>query len=416
MSDIQIVPVDTDSKANIKVIGLGGGGGNAVDYMAQFGIEGVEFICANTDAQALKDKCIKNSLQIGGNITRGLGAGADPEKGRQAALEDRERIQEILQGADMVFLAAGMGGGTGTGAIPVVAQIARDMDILTVAVVTKPFPFEQSKRMKIAEQGVAELREHVDSLIVIPNERLLSSLGKVTMRDAMSAANDVLRGAVQGVSDIIVRPGLINVDFADVKTVMTDMGLAMMGTGVGRGDNRAREAAECAVRSPLLSDVSLRGARGILVNITANEDMGIDEYQEIGDLMQEYADEDSTVIIGTVFDPDVKDEIRVTVVATGLSEQTQSQVQPQATTTRATPGLRQSQKPEVVANNALPQRPSKAQSSQALGPADYQNLDKPAIMRQRQQRQVVNAEPVQVTETSNVEYLDIPTFLRRQAD
>jgi cell division protein FtsZ len=256
--------------AVIKVLGIGGGGGNAVAHMVRAGLEGVDFICANTDAQALKGAKVKTGLQIGCNITKGLGAGANPEVGRQAAMEDRDRIQEVIEGADMLFLTAGLGGGTGTGAAPVVAQLAKEMGILTVAVVTKPFLMEGPKRMRVAEQGIAELGRFVDSLITIPNEKLLSVLGpQTTLLDAFRAANEVLQGAVQGIAELITRPGLINVDFADVRTVMAEMGMAMMGSAMADGPDRARQAAERAVHSPLLEDVNLAGARGVLANVTA---------------------------------------------------------------------------------------------------------------------------------------------------
>ncbi|MDC3362328.1 cell division protein FtsZ [Gammaproteobacteria bacterium] len=305
--------------AEIKVIGVGGGGGNAVHHMISNQVEGVEFICANTDSQALSNIDAKTILQMGSGVTKGLGAGANPEIGRQAALEDRDEIAAILAGADMVFITAGMGGGTGTGAAPIVAEVARELGILTVAVVTKPFPFEGRKRASVAQQGIEALSEHVDSLITIPNEKLLDVLGKdASLLDAFKAANDVLLGAVKGIADLIMNPGMINVDFADVKTVMSEMGMAMMGTGHASGPDRAREAAEAAIRSPLLEDVNLEGARGILVNITAGENLSLGEFSEVGDTIEEFASDDATVVIGTVIDPSLKDEIRVTVVATGL--------------------------------------------------------------------------------------------------
>ena len=305
--------------AEIKVIGVGGGGGNAVHHMISNQVEGVEFICANTDSQALSNIDAKTILQMGSGVTKGLGAGANPEIGRQAALEDRDEIAAILAGADMVFITAGMGGGTGTGAAPIVAEVARGLGILTVAVVTKPFPFEGRKRLLVAQQGIEALSEHVDSLITIPNEKLLDVLGKdASLLDAFKAANDVLLGAVKGIADLIMNPGMINVDFADVKTVMSEMGMAMMGTGHASGPGRAREAAEAAIRSPLLEDVNLEGARGILVNITAGENLSLGEFSEVGDTIEEFASDDATVVIGTVIDPSLKDEIRVTVVATGL--------------------------------------------------------------------------------------------------
>ncbi|HFC53304.1 MAG TPA: cell division protein FtsZ, partial [Gammaproteobacteria bacterium] len=308
--------------AVIKVLGVGGGGGNAVEHMVAQNLEGVEFICANTDAQALHNSSARTVLQLGNNITKGLGAGADPEVGRKAAMEDQERITEVIDGADMLFITAGMGGGTGTGGAPVVAQIAKDMGILTVAVVTKPFPFEGRKRAEIADAGITELREYVDSLITIPNEKLVQVLGKnMTLLDAFKSANDVLLGAVQGISELITRPGLINVDFADVRTVMSEMGMAMMGSGVAAGEDRARLAAEAAVSSPLLEDINLLGARGILVNVTAGMDMSIGEFEEVGNTVKEFASDNATVVVGTVLEPEMEGEMRVTVVATGLGQQ-----------------------------------------------------------------------------------------------
>ena len=310
---------NVQQNAVIKVIGVGGGGGNAVRHMLNSDIEGVDFICANTDAQALTDMGAKQVIQLGGNITKGLGAGANPEVGRQSAMEDRDRIAEALKGADMVFITAGMGGGTGTGAAPVVAEVAREMGILTVAVVTKPFQFEGGKRMKVAEAGLKELEETVDSLITIPNEKLLAVMGKKTsLLDAFAEANNVLLGAVQGIADLITRNGMINVDFADVKTVMSEMGMAMMGTARATGENRAREAAEAAIRSPLLEDINLQGAKGILVNITAGMDLNLGEFSEVGDIVREFASDSATVVVGTVIDPEMTDELKVTVVATGL--------------------------------------------------------------------------------------------------
>ena len=307
--------------AVIKVIGVGGGGGNAVAHMVQSGIEGVEFLCINTDAQALKHSKVKTSLQIGCNITKGLGAGADPEVGRQAAMEDRDRIIEMIEGCDMLFITAGMGGGTGTGAAPVVAQVAKELGILTVAVVTRPFEMEGGKRTLVANHGLAELGKYVDSLITIPNQKLLTVLGaKTTLLDAFKSANHVLQGAVQGIAELITRPGLINVDFADVRTVMSETGMAMMGSGVARGENRAKEAAEMAVSSPLLEDINLSGAHGILVNVTAGMDLSIGEFQEVGNIVKQFASEDATVVVGTVIDPELSDEMRVTVVATGLGK------------------------------------------------------------------------------------------------
>jgi len=374
--------------AIIKVIGVGGGGGNAVKHMIENCVEGVDFICANTDAQALSDIRSKTVLQLGGAITKGLGAGANPDIGRAAALEDRDRIADALRGADMVFITAGMGGGTGTGGAPIVAEVAREMGILTVAVVTRPFPFEGKKRLAIAEAGVRELQQHVDSLITIPNEKLLEVLGKSTsLLDAFKEANDVLLGAVQGIADLIIRPGMINVDFADVRTVMSEMGMAMMGTGSARGENRAREAAERAINSPLLDDIDLRGARGILVNITAGLDLSLGEFSEVGDTIEEFASDDATVVVGTVIDPTMTDEIKVTVVATGLG----GEVVRAATL-------------QVV--EAAP-RPAEVVSDEL----DYRELDLPTS-----QRRARAASGGQAAATAGSDYFDIPAFLRRQAD
>src|SRR5207253_1842111 len=305
--------------AVIKVIGVGGGGGNAVAHMVTAGIDGVEFMCVNTDSQALKHAKVKTALQIGCNITKGLGAGADPEVGRQAAMEDRDRIVELVEGCDMLFITAGMGGGTGTGAAPVVAQVAKELGILTVAVVTKPFEMEGGKRSLVADHGIAELGKYCDSLITIPNQKLLSVLGpQTTLLDAFKSANEVLQGAVQGIAELITRPGLINVDFADVRTVMSEMGMAMMGTGVSTGANRAEEAARAAISSPLLDDMELSGARGVLVNITAGYNMSIGEFESVGKVIRESATDNATVVVGTVIDPDMTDDLRVTVVVTGL--------------------------------------------------------------------------------------------------
>ena len=371
------------SSAVIKVIGVGGGGGNAVAHMVETGIEGVDFICANTDSQALKGSRVRTSLQIGCNITKGLGAGADPDIGRQAAMEDRDRILEVIEGADMLFITAGMGGGTGTGAAPIVAQVAKELGILTVAIVTKPFDMEGNKRMQIAEHGIGELGKYVDSLITIPNEKLLSVLGgETTLLDAFRSANQVLQGAVQGIAELITRPGLINVDFADVRTVMAEMGMAMMGSGESSGEDRAREAAEAAASSPLLEDINLAGANGILVNVTAGMDLSIGEFQEVGNTVKEYASADATVVVGTVIDPEMTDRIRVTVVATGLGQQ--------------------------AANAESPMRIVRRPAAQTE--PNYQTLDKPTVQRQRAVGDGMDGNGLQD------ELLDIPSFLRRQAD
>jgi cell division protein FtsZ len=384
--------------AVIKVIGIGGGGGNAVAHMVNSAIDGVEFICANTDAQAIKGVGSKSQLQLGGNVTKGLGAGANPEVGRQAALEDRERIVEALEGADMVFITAGMGGGTGTGAAPVVAQLAKELGILTVAVVTKPFPFEGRRRMQVALKGIEELSQHCDSLITIPNEKLITVLGReATMIQAFRAANDVLLGAVQGIADLIVRPGLINVDFADVRTVMSEMGMAMMGTGHARGDDRAIAAAEAAVSNPLLDDINLSGACGILVNITAGPDFTMREFDDVGRTIEEFSSEDATVVIGTVLDCDMQDEVRVTVVATGLNRMAQ----------RAP--AREPARAEVV------QRPQvRLVRNATTGLADYAAIGAATVEVAAPPRP--RAEATAVAGEGAMDYLDIPAFLRRQAD
>ena len=315
----EIVETQYTEQANIKVIGVGGGGGNAVEHMIAATIEGVDFVCANTDAQALAKSSTPVHIQLGANVTKGLGAGADPELGRAAAIEDRDRIREILEGTDMLFITAGMGGGTGTGASPVIAEIARELDILTVAVVTRPFPFELGRRMNIAAAGIDELSKQVDSLIVVPNERLISVLGRgVTLKAAFAAANDVLLGAVQGISELIIRPGLVNVDFADVRAVMSEKGRAMMGAGRATGQDRAFEAAKKATTCPLLENVDLHGARGILVNITADPNLGMDEYAAVGEVIESFAAPGANVITGTVIDENAGEELRIIVVATGL--------------------------------------------------------------------------------------------------
>ncbi|MHC8388300.1 cell division protein FtsZ [Pseudomonas sp. MDT2-39-1] len=384
----------------IKVIGVGGGGGNAVNHMVKSNIEGVEFICANTDAQALKSIGARTILQLGTGVTKGLGAGANPEVGRQAALEDRERIAEVLQGTNMVFITTGMGGGTGTGAAPIIAEVAKEMGILTVAVVTRPFPFEGRKRMQIADEGIRLLSESVDSLITIPNEKLLTILGKdASLLSAFAKADDVLAGAVRGISDIIKRPGMINVDFADVRTVMSEMGMAMMGTGCASGPNRAREATEAAIRNPLLEDVNLQGARGILVNITAGPDLSLGEYSDVGSIIEAFASEHAMVKVGTVIDPDMRDELHVTVVATGLGAKIE--------------------KPVKVIDNTVhtsmasqPQQSAPARQEQPA--VNYRDLDRPTVMRNQAQAGAATA--AKMNPQDDLDYLDIPAFLRRQAD
>jgi cell division protein FtsZ len=383
--------------AVIKVIGVGGGGGNAVAHMLNANIEGVEFVVANTDAQAMKSCGSRTHLQLGGNVTKGLGAGANPEVGRQAALEDRERIEEMLEGADMVFITAGMGGGTGTGAAPVVAQLAKEKGILTVAVVTKPFPFEGRRRMQVALKGIEDLSQHVDSLITVPNEKLLSVLGReVTLLNAFKAANDVLQGAVQGIADLITAPGLINVDFADVRTVMSEMGMAMMGSGTARGDDRAQAAAEAAINNPLLEDVNLNGACGILVNVTAGPNLTMREFDEIGRVIHDFASEDATVVIGTSLDPEMQDDVRVTVVATGLNR---------AAAARQ-PGRHQA--PQQVEMRQRP-RPVVLRTGTGNEVVDYAQPETVANNIRTESAPAKSADP-------SFDYLDIPAFLRRQAD
>jgi cell division protein FtsZ len=396
--------------AVIKVLGVGGGGGNAVAHMVTSGIDGVDFMCINTDAQALKHSKVKTALQIGANMTKGLGAGADPEVGRQAAMEDRDRIVELVEGCDMLFITAGMGGGTGTGAAPVVAQIAKELGILTVAVVTRPFDMEGGKRSLVADHGIGELGKYCDSLITIPNQKLLTVLGpQTTLLDAFKSANQVLQGAVQGIAELITRPGLINVDFADVRTVMAETGMAMMGSGSASGEGRARQAAEAAVSSPLLEDINLAGAHGILVNVSAGMDLSIGEFQEVGQIVKQFASDDATVVVGTVIDPELTNTVRVTVVATGLGR-------PAAT---VRPSLRHDHREMMAAREAHPRErvvesnpmPSmRVVRRQPLTNSDYAALDKPTVQRQRAVGDGLRPEP----ETEDL--LDIPAFLRRQAD
>ena len=386
--------------AVIKVIGVGGGGGNAVAHMVTAGIDGVDFMCVNTDAQALKHAKVKTALQIGCNITKGLGAGADPEVGRQAAMEDRDRIVELVEGCDMLFITAGMGGGTGTGAAPIVAQVAKELGILTVAVVTRPFEMEGNKRSYIADAGIAELTKYCDSLITIPNQKLLTVLGpQTTLLDAFKAANQVLQGAVQGIAELITRPGLINVDFADVRTVMGETGMAMMGSGVASGEGRARAAAESAVSSPLLEDINLAGAHGILVNVTAGMDLSIGEFQEVGQIVKQFASDDATVVVGTVIDPELTNQVRVTVVATGLG--------------RPAAATRPMQRETLVSRDHRDVRerpPVHVVRRAPLSSSDYAALDRPTVQRQRAVGDGLRPE------ADAEELLDIPAFLRRQAD
>ncbi|HET6633302.1 MAG TPA: cell division protein FtsZ [Rhodanobacteraceae bacterium] len=388
--------------AVIKVIGVGGGGGNAVAHMVKSQIEGVEFICANTDAQAMKSTGAKTMLQLGANVTKGLGAGANPEVGRQAALEDREHIEELLDGADMVFITAGMGGGTGTGAAPVVAQLAKEKGLLTVAVVTKPFPFEGRRRMQVALKGIDDLSQYVDSLITVPNEKLLSVLGReVSLLSAFKAANEVLQGAVQGIADLITSPGLINVDFADVRTVMSEMGMAMMGSGIARGDDRAQAAAEAAINNPLLEDVNLAGACGILVNVTAGPNLTMREFDEIGRAIQNLASEDATVVMGTSLDEDLKDDVRVTVVATGLNRAEARRPQPRQ---------------EPVVPHLVLRTGTDGGAVDVAAPAAGRAGRSGPTRARAPEAKVESAAGTETDGDGVPDYLDIPAFLRRQAD
>jgi cell division protein FtsZ len=375
-----------NEEAVIKVFGVGGGGGNAVDHMVKQSIEGVDFIAANTDAQALRNSAAGTTLQLGTEVTKGLGAGANPDIGRQAAIEDRETIAASMSGADMIFIAAGMGGGTGTGAAPIVAEVARDLGILTVAVVTKPFAFEGKKRLSFAEQGIEELSRNVDSLITIPNDKLLKVLGpKTSLLDAFKEANNVLLGAVQGIAELITRPGLINVDFADVKTVMSEMGTAMMGTGSASGPDRAQEAAEAAIASPLLEDIDLAGAKGILVNITAGMDISIEEFETVGNTVKAFASENATVVVGAVIDMDMEDELRVTVVATGIGGEKRADI-------------------SLVQPSPM---------AAAVGAGSTMSAPQPKAQPIQEQQALLEPEEKKAEEEN---YFDIPAFLRKQAD
>jgi cell division protein FtsZ len=385
----ELVDMYSDS-AVIKVIGVGGGGGNAVDYMMEHDIDGVQFMCANTDAQALRRYAnVETKIQLGVELTKGLGAGTRPEIGRQAAEENKEHLREVIEGADMVFLTAGMGGGTGTGAISVIAEVAKELDVLTVAVVTKPFDFEGKKKRAVAEAGIRELEKQVDSLIIIPNQKLLPVLGNnLTLLNAFKAANNVLLDAVQGITELITNPGLINVDFADVKTVMSIKGTAIMGSGSASGDNRAREAAEKAIACPLLEDVNVQGANGILVNITAAE-MHLTEFDEIGNIMHAFASEDADMKIGTAINNEMGDEIKVTVVATGMGV------------------------------NAGANSPVNIVQKAGIGEINYDVLDKPTVIRQSKLQPETRETRFGVQPKGSdmdLDYLDVPAFLRRQAD
>tara|TARA_Y100001936_G_scaffold86193_1_gene84450 strand:+ start:482 stop:1618 length:1137 start_codon:yes stop_codon:yes gene_type:complete len=372
--------LECSNKAVIKVLGVGGGGNNAVEHMLTSQLEGVEFICANTDAQVLRDSEVKTTLQFGDEVTNGLGAGADPMIGRQAAVEDRERIRTAVKGADMVFITAGMGGGTGTGAAPIIAEIAKEEGILVVAVVTRPFSHEGKARAKVAESGIQELQNHVDSLITIPNDKLISVLGEdASLMDAFSAANNVLLNAVKGISEIINCRGLINVDFADVRTVMSEMGMAMMGSGLATGENRAKKAAQAAVHSPLMEDVDLNGAKGVLVNVTAGSNLKLQEFHEVGYTVQEFASEHANVVLGTVIDDTIDDEIRVTVVATGLET-------------------------DQLGEGNIENRSKEAKDTESPSRSKASNTTTPTVIQGS-----VEVEPEQGV-------LDIPAFLRRQAD
>jgi cell division protein FtsZ len=380
--------MDNSGNAVIKVIGVGGGGGNAVNHMVNGGIDGVQFICANTDAQALRQMSVETIVQLGVELTKGLGAGTRPDVGRAAAEENRDRIREVMSGADMVFLTAGMGGGTGTGAITVFAEVAKELGILTVAVVSKPFDFEGAKKKAVAENGLRDLEKMVDSLIIIPNQKLLPTLGNNrSLVESFRVANDVLLDAVQGITELITHPGLMNVDFADVRTVMSNMGSAIMGTGVASGENRARLAAEKAIACPLLEDINLQGARGILVNVTSNGDLGLNEFDEIGSIMHNFASEDADIKIGMAVNQSLGNEIKVTVVATGMGE-------------------------KIKANT-----PIKLVQKVAAGEVNYDQLEKPTVLRQQRPETARETRfGAQPRNDVDLDYLDVPAFLRRQAD
>jgi len=392
----EIIDQPTENGAVIRVIGVGGCGGNAVEHMIARGLLDVEFICANTDAQALKRSTARSQVQLGTALTRGLGAGARPEIGRDAAMEDRDRIAEMIEGSDMLFITAGMGGGTGTGAAPVIADIAKSMNILTVAVVTRPFKREGGKRMKVAQTGIDELGKRVDSLIIIPNDKLMEVLGDdISMLDAYAAANDVLHGAVSGIAEVINNPGLVNVDFADVRTVMGEVGMAMMGSAMAEGSDRARQAAEQAVRSPLLEDVNLAGARGVLVNVTASSGLRMREYQEVMTTIKEFTADDALVIVGTVIDDSMDDRLRVTMIATGLGGAQTVRREQKA------PNMTLVEQPQIVA------RTGTDGVGLSVDNIDYGNLDQPAVIRKRERG---------VPAPSAFDTTEIPAFLRKQAD
>lgn len=421
--------INQNQAAVIKLIGVGGGGGNAVEHMMNANIHGVEYICANTDAQVLSKMGAKSAIQLGTEITKGLGAGTNPEIGKQAAQEDRDHIAEVINGADMLFLTAGMGGGTGTGAIPVIASIAKDLGILTVAVVTKPFPFEGGKRHQVAEEGLIELRQNVDSLIVVPNEKLLTNLGpNVTVLQAFKAANDVLKNAVQGIAEIITNPGLINVDFADVRAVMAEMGQAMMGTGSAHGEDRAAEAARQATQSPLLDDINLKGARGILCNITAGSDLGMNEFQQVGDLLEDIAAQDANVVIGTSIDNEMEGEIRVTVVATGL-ENDRARKKPMKVVRSSGKAVEARAESDTFSHLEKPtvSRIGKSRKARQVSMDTERQASRRPQQEQRSERSAERARPSRDTgpaleyagverDGDEIDYLDLPTFLRRQAD
>ena len=391
----EIIDQAPQDGAIIKVIGVGGCGGNAVEHMIIRGLSGVDFICANTDAQALKRSNARTQLQLGTALTRGLGAGAKPEIGRDAAMEDRDRIAELIAGSDMLFITAGMGGGTGTGAAPIIADIAKQLGILTVAVVTRPFTFE-GKRQRVAQAGIEELAKRVDSLIIIPNDKLMAVLGDdVSVLDAYAAANDVLHGAVSGIAEVINNPGLVNVDFADVRTVMGEVGMAMMGSASASGPERARSAAQAAVRSPLLEDVNLAGARGVLVNITAASDLRMKEYHDVMNTIKEFTADDAMVIVGTVIDDAMTGELRVTMIATGLgAAAAQAKCVP--------PTLQVLQQPAVV------ERTGTDGLGMTVETIDYDKLDQPAVVRRRS--------PSVGGAVAGASDIEIPAFLRKQAD
>lgn len=402
-----------DSGARIKAIGIGGGGGNAINTMIDEQLRGVDFIVANTDSQALDASRAENKIQIGDSLTRGLGAGANPDVGRRAALEDKERIREYLTGADMIFITAGMGGGTGTGGAPIIASVAKELGALTVGVVTKPFIFEGKRRMQQAEEGIRDLKEKVDTLVVIPNQRLLSIAGKsTTLLETFRVADGVVTQAVRGIADLVVTPGLINLDFADVRTVMKEMGFALMGAAAASGENRAVEAAQQAISSPLLEDLSINGARGVLINITGGADMSLFEVNEAATLIQEEAHEDATIIFGAVIDEEIEDELRITVIATGFGDN-QGRI--------LDPAAQSAEGPKVTPQRqgllGLAPRDNREKKVVHLGTLVDDEFDSPTWQNENQEPRPDAVQTHDLSEEDvSEEDFEIPTFLRKRMD